>query len=126
MWNDIFGTSFIILNVLATIMSYVVEMDDEALEDALKRGENLVLDLWAEWCAPCKMLEPTLEELACQYKDIVKFYKLNVDRYPHVALKYGVMAIPTTLFFKDGSPAGRIVGLVPKAVLISKLHELYP
>jgi len=71
------------------------------------------------------MLEPIFEELARQYKDVVKFYKLNVDRYPHVAMKYGVMGIPTTLFFKDGAPAGRIVGLRPESIFISKVHELY-
>ncbi|MCD6384122.1 MAG: thioredoxin [Thermoplasmata archaeon] len=104
---------------------HIVEIDDKALEEALRRGENLILDLWAEWCAPCKKLEPIFEELAHQYKGTVRFYKLNVDHYPQVAMKYGVMGIPTTLFFKDGAPAGRLVGLLPKSIFMSKIHELY-
>ena len=85
--------------------------------DVLKSVEPVVVDFWAEWCGPCRMIAPALEEIAAQLGDKVKIVKLNVDENPNVAAKYGIMSIPTLMMFKNGELASRQVGAAPKAKL---------
>jgi len=87
--------------------------------DVLKSSEPVVVDFWAEWCGPCRMIAPALDEIAGQVGDKVKIVKMNVDENPATAAKYGIMSIPTLLMFKNGEIASRQVGAAPK----QKLHQ---
>ena len=83
----------------------------------LKSAEPVVVDFWAEWCGPCRMIAPALEEIAGKLGDKVKIVKLNVDENPNTAAKYGIMSIPTLMLFKNGEIASRQVGAAPKQKL---------
>ena len=85
--------------------------------DVLKSSEPVVVDFWAEWCGPCKMIGPSLEEIATEMKGKVKIVKLNVDENPGVAGKLGIRSIPTLMLFKDGKLAAQKVGAAPKGEL---------
>ena len=85
--------------------------------DVLKSSEPVVVDFWAEWCGPCKMIGPSLEEIAVEMKGKVKIVKLNVDENPGVAGKLGIRSIPTLMLFKDGKLAAQKVGAAPKGEL---------
>ena len=86
-------------------------------QDVLKASEPVVVDFWAEWCGPCRMIAPALEEISGSLNGKVKIVKLNVDENPHTASKYGVMSIPTLMLFKNGEMASRQVGAAPKQKL---------
>jgi len=77
----------------------------------------VVVDFWAEWCMPCRMIAPVVEELAKEYAGKVVFGKLNTDENPTIAARYGISAIPTMIFFKKGKPVDQIVGAMPKSEL---------
>jgi thioredoxin 1 len=83
----------------------------------LKSAEPVVVDFWAEWCGPCRMIAPALEEIAGTMGNKVKIVKLNVDENPATAAKYGIMSIPTLMLFKNGELASRQVGAAPKQKL---------
>ena len=93
----------------------VSDADFEA--QVLKSAEPVVVDFWAEWCGPCKMIAPALEELAGTMNGKVKIVKLNVDENPATAAKYGIMSIPTLMLFKNGEIASRQVGAAPRQKL---------
>jgi thioredoxin 1 len=93
----------------------VSDADFEA--QVLKATEPVVVDFWAEWCGPCKMIAPALEEIAGSLNGKVKIVKLNVDESPNTAQKYGIMSIPTLMLFKNGELASRQVGAAPKQKL---------
>lgn len=96
----------------------VGKVSDASFEsDVLKATGPVVVDFWAEWCGPCRMIAPALEEIATAMGDKVKIVKLNVDENPQTAAKYGVMSIPTLMLFKNGDLASRQVGAAPKAKL---------
>lgn len=95
----------------------VTVSDDNFAEVVLKAQVPVLVDFWAEWCAPCRMVAPVLEELAKEYNGKIKFAKLDVDQNPKVAAKYGIGSIPTLLIFKQGEHISQIVGFKPKKEL---------
>ena len=96
----------------------VGKVSDATFEaDVLKSAEPVVVDFWAEWCGPCRMIAPALEEIAGAMVGKVKIVKLNVDENPATAAKYGIMSIPTLMIFKNGQLASRQIGAVPKQKL---------
>jgi thioredoxin 1 len=99
---------------------------DEASFDAEvgKHKELLMVDFWAEWCAPCRAIAPTLEELATDSKGTVSLAKVNVDDSPALAARYGIRSIPTILFMKEGKVVDQVIGAVPKSQLKKKLDSL--
>ena len=96
-------------------VSKVSDTDFDA--EVLKSTQPVVVDFWAEWCGPCKMIAPALEELAGSMNGKVKIVKLNVDENPQTAATYGIMSIPTLMLFKNGELASRQVGAAPKQKL---------
>ncbi len=99
-----------------------IELTDSNFEElALKSDKPVMVDFWAEWCGPCRMVGPVVEELANEYGDKAVIGKVNVDNNPQTAMKYGIRSIPTILFLKNGEVVDRSVGAVPKNMLAGKL-----
>jgi len=105
-------------------MSEVIVNDSNFEQEVLKYDGPVMVDFWATWCGPCRMLGPVVEELANEYKGKVKVCKLNTDEGPDTSTKYGISSIPTIIFFKNGAVAGQAVGLQSKAALQEKLDAL--
>jgi len=99
----------------------VLELTESNFDEAVKNYPLLVVDCWAEWCAPCKKVAPVIEELAEDYQGKITFGKLNVDYNPSVVARYQLMSIPTLLIFKNGKLVDQKVGAMPKGVLESEL-----
>ena len=96
---------------------------DESFEaDVLKASGTVVVDFWAEWCGPCKMIAPALEEISEEMSGQVKIAKLNIDENQNMAMKYGVRSIPTLILFKDGQPVSTQIGAAPKNKLAACLQ----
>ena len=103
----------------------VVELTDGNFEQQiLKSSTPALVDLWAPWCGPCRMIGPVVEELAGTYQGKMAFGKLNVDDYPQLAAQYRVMNIPTLLLFKGGQEVDRMVGVQPKEELIRRIEKM--
>ena len=98
--------------------------DGDFEAEVLKSDVPVMVDFWADWCGPCKMVAPVVEELANDYDGKVKFAKLDVDANPLTATTYNVRSIPTLLLFKDGKPVQQIVGAVPKQVLQKQIDAI--
>jgi thioredoxin 2 len=98
-----------------------VEVGEGGLTPELQASVPVLVDFWAQWCAPCRAVAPVLEELARELAGKLKVVKLDVDRHPLPASAYQVHSIPTLILFKNGQPAERIVGAVPKAALLARL-----
>jgi thioredoxin 1 len=106
-------------------MQNVREVTDSTFaQEVLQSTSPVLVDFWADWCGPCKAIAPTVEELAREYEGRLTVMKLDVDANPRTALAYRVQSIPTLLVFKDGQPAERIVGAVPKQVIVDKLQSV--
>jgi thioredoxin 1 len=103
-------------------MGKTMELTDANFDEIIKSDKPVLVDFWAEWCGPCKMIGPVVEELAGDYEGKAVVAKLNVDENPQVTARFGVRSIPTLLVFKNGQIVDKQVGAVPKSVLASKLQ----
>ncbi len=104
-------------------MNQPVEVTDKTFEDFIANNEVAVLDCWAAWCGPCRMLTPIIEQLAKERSDVV-FGKLNVDHNRQIPMKYGIMSIPTLLFFKNGQLVDKTLGALPRARIEERLDNI--
>lgn len=102
-----------------------IALTDETFDqEVLKAPEPVLVDFWAPWCGPCRMLAPVLEEVAKEYAGKVRVAKLNTDEHPNAATRYKISAIPTLLFFKAGKPVEQLVGVHSKAEIKKHLDSL--
>jgi thioredoxin 1 len=105
----------------------IATLSDATFDETIGAAdEAVVVDFWAEWCGPCKMIAPILEEIASEHAGKLSIAKLNVDENPDVARRYDVMSIPTLIVFKDGAPQKRLVGAKGKGQLVAELGEFLP
>jgi thioredoxin 1 len=100
-----------------------ITVTDGNFEQVVSQNPVVVIDCWAPWCGPCRMIAPTIEALASQLSGKVVFGKLNVDENPAIAMRFGIMSIPTLLFIKNGIEVGRIVGAVPRGRVEAELRK---
>ena len=101
-----------------------IKIDDKSFEKEVLKSDSLTLvDFWAEWCGPCKMIGPALEEISDEMKEDVRITKINIDENPTTPQKYGVRGIPTLLLFKNGELVDRKVGVSPKAVYATAIDQ---
>jgi len=98
--------------------------DSDFKKDVLEAKEPVLVDFWAEWCGPCRMVAPVLDELAKEFAGKIKITKVNVDENQQVSMDYHIRSIPTLLFFKGGQMVKQLVGAHPKAKLVSEIQEL--
>lgn len=106
-------------------MSVVASINKDMWNKEVIQSPQLVMvDFWATWCAPCKIIAPTVEELSKEYEGKAKFVKVNTDENPDLASQYNIRGIPTLMFFKNGKIADQVVGAIPKAQLKAKLDSL--
>ncbi len=104
-------------------MSHYIELTEENFESTIKKGVALV-DFWAPWCGPCKMLSPVIDELASEYEGKAKICKVNTDEQEELGAKFGIRSIPTLLFVKDGEVVHQFVGVQTKVALKEQLNKL--
>ncbi len=102
-------------------MGKTIEINDSNFEQIIGSDKPVLVDFWAEWCGPCRMIGPVVEELANEYEGQAVIGKLNVDEHPELSAKFGVRSIPTLLVFKGGEIVDKQIGAVPKGVLAQKL-----
>jgi thioredoxin 1 len=100
----------------------VIEATDKNFEELIASDKPVLVDFWAEWCGPCRMVAPVVEELAGDYEGKATVAKLDVDSNPEVSVKYGIRSIPTLMFFKNGQVVDKIIGATTKNVLAKKLE----
>jgi len=101
-------------------MSKTVEITDSNFDQFVKENENVVVDCWAAWCGPCRMLSPIIEQLA-EEKTNIAFAKLDVDKNRAVSMRYGIMSIPTLLYFKNGALVDKTLGALPRQMVEARL-----
>lgn len=101
-----------------------LKITDASFEDVLKSDKPLVIDFWAEWCGPCRMVGPIVDELSSEYGDRVTIGKVDVDNNDEITSKYGIRNIPTILFIKNGEVVDKQVGAAQKAALVEKIENL--
>ena len=105
-------------------MANALEITDENFEElVLKSDKPALIDFWATWCGPCLMMAPVVEELAAEYDGKAIIGKLDVDKNPKTAAKFGIRSIPTMIFYKDGEAADKVVGGTSKSTLAAKINE---
>ena len=94
------------------------------LAEVLQSDKLVIIDFWAVWCGPCRMLSPIVDEIAEEMADKVSVAKCNVDEADEIAMQFGIRSIPTLIFFKGGQAVDKLIGLVPKAELVKKINAL--
>lgn len=119
-WNDMKPPS---VTMETKMPSSPIEITDQNFSSMIQEYDFMVMDCWASWCGPCRMLSPLIDELARDYKGKVVFGKLNTDNNRGVAGKFGIMSIPTLLFIKKGKLIDTVIGVVPKEIIESKLRK---
>ncbi|MDN5331042.1 MAG: thioredoxin 1 [Tepidanaerobacteraceae bacterium] len=102
-------------------MKPITLTDDNFEQEVLNSDMPVLVDFWAPWCGPCRMMAPVIDELAVEYEGRIKVGKLNVDENPNSASAFGIMSIPTLILFKDGQPAKKMIGFRPKNEIVSEL-----
>ena len=104
-------------------MSKYIELNQESMEETVKSGVSLV-DFWAPWCGPCRMIAPVIEQLAQEFEGKAKICKVNTEEEQDLTVKYGIRSIPTILFFKEGEIVDQLIGATTKAALEDKINNL--
>lgn len=97
--------------------------DSSFYEQVIKSEDPVLVDFWAPWCGPCRMIAPVIDQIADDYKDNLKVVKVNTDKNPTTATKYGILSIPTVMLFIDGKKVDTVVGAVPKVTLLNTLQK---
>ena len=103
----------------------IIHVDDTSFTNVIQNEKCVLVDFWATWCGPCKMMAPVLEELAVDYEGRMTVAKLDVDQNPQTAAAFGIMSIPTMIVFKEGQPVKQLVGYMPKEYLETQLKDLF-
>jgi thioredoxin 1 len=101
----------------------MIKVTDQTFGDTISTSTPVLVDFWAEWCGPCRMIAPILEEISTEYAGKIQIAKLNVDENPQTAMQYDVMSIPTMIVYQNGTEKKRIVGARPKHALVSELAD---
>lgn len=104
-------------------MANLLHLTDENFDEEINKNPLVLVDFWAEWCAPCRIIAPLIEQLAGEYQGKLLFGKVNVDENPSTASKYRIMSIPSLLFFKEGKLVDKVIGAVPKNYLVEKINK---
>jgi len=104
-------------------MAKSIEVSDANFDAILKENQYVLVDFWAEWCGPCRIVAPVMEDLAKEYEGKVKVARLDVDANPQTAMRFRVMSIPTIILFKNGRPVEVMVGAAPKSSFVARLNK---
>jgi thioredoxin 1 len=113
-----------IFNVSVNKLERNMDINKDNFEAEVLRSEQTVMvDFWAPWCGPCKVISPIIEEVASEYQGKAKVVKVNVDENNEIAMRYGIMSIPTLKYFKNGNIVGELIGAAPKQMIVAELQK---
>ncbi len=102
-----------------------VEMTDENFDNLIEKHDKVIVDFWASWCGPCKMMDPVMEDLAKEYGDKVLIGKVNTEKNSQITTRFGVQAIPTFIFIKNGEPVDQLRGAIQKNEMADKIKDVF-